>query len=115
MTRQRNLRRALVSIVPAALLAKLLPGQDITNNPAPMPPAHPDDVRLPNGKKQRDAILKADYEQNVKDAQELVTRARDFQQGLEKSDQYVFSLGLLKQLDDIEKIARRIRGRMRKI
>jgi hypothetical protein len=115
MIRHRNLRRVLVGIAPAALLAKLLPGQDMAGPPAPIPPNHPDDVRLPNGKKQRDAILKADYEQNVKDAQDLVARARNFQQELEKSDQYVLSLGLLKELDDIEKIARRIRGRMRRI
>src|SRR5690242_452658 len=111
MARHRNLRRTLVSIAPAALLAKLLPGQDSPNSPAPLPPDHQDEVRLPNGKKQRDVILKADYEQNVKDAQDLATRARNFQQELEKSDQYVLSLGLLKELDDIEKIARRIRGR----
>jgi hypothetical protein len=115
MTRHRNLRRVLVSIAPAALLAKLLPAQDLSTAPPPMPPVHPDDVRLPNGKKQRDAILKADYDQNVKDAQELVTRARNFQQELEKSDQFVLSLGLLKELDNIEKITRRIRGRMRRI
>ena len=115
MTRHRNLRRVLLRIAPAALFARLLPAQDITDSPVPVPPTHPDDVRLPNGKKQRDAILKADYEQNVKDAQDLVSRARDFQQQLEKSDQYVLSLGLLKELDDIEKITRRIRGRMRRI
>ena len=116
MTRHRNLRRVLVSIAPAALLAKLLPGQDITEPPGAIPPNHPpEDIRLPNGKKQRDAILKADYEQNVKDAQDLVMRTRNFQQELEKSDQFVLSLGLLKELDDIEKITRRIRGRMRRI
>lgn len=115
MIRHRNLRRVLVSIAPAALLARLLPAQDITDSPVPVPPNHPEDVRLPNGKKQRDAILKADYEQNIKDAQDLASRTRDFQRELEKSDQYVLSLGLLKELDDIEKITRRIRGRMRRI
>ena len=115
MTRHQKLRRILVSVAPAALLAKLLPGQDSPNSPPPGLPNHPDDVRLPNGKKQRDEILKADYEQNVKDAQDLVMRTRNFQQELEKSDKYVLSLGLLKELDDIEKITRRIRGRMRRI
>jgi hypothetical protein len=115
MTRHRNLRRVFLGMAPATLLARFLPAQEIPSYPPPIPPSRPDDVRLPNGKKQRDAILKADYEHNLKDAQELVTRTRDFQQGLEKSDQYVLSLGLLKQLDDIEKITRRIRGRMRRI
>ncbi len=51
-----------------------------------------DDVRLPNGKKQQDEILKADYEQNVKDAQELSNLARSFEEDLEKDDRFVLSL-----------------------
>jgi hypothetical protein len=96
------------------MAARLLPAQELPGATDLGPPSRPDDVRLPNGKKQRDAILKADYEQNVRDAQALAARAKDFQRELEKSDQYVLSLGLLKELDDIEKITRRIRGRMRR-
>jgi hypothetical protein len=113
MARSRNLRRVLLLIPPAALAASLLPAQELPGVEPP-PANHPDDIRLPNGKKQRDAILKADYEQNVKDAQALVARAKDFQRELEKSDPYVLSLGLLKELDDLEKITKRIRGRMRR-
>jgi hypothetical protein len=113
MERRRNLRRVLLLIPPAAAAASLLSAQE---PPGVEPPVatRPDDIRLPNGKKQRDAILKADYEQNVKDAQTLVAHVKDFQRDLEKSDEYVLSLGLLKQLDDIEKITKRIRGRMRR-
>jgi hypothetical protein len=82
------------------------------NLPAPSDP--PEDVRLPNGKKQQDEILKADYEQNVKDAQELLNIARSFEEDLEKDDRYVFSLASLKKLDEIEKLTRRIRGRMKR-
>jgi hypothetical protein len=113
MERRRNLRRVLLLIPPAAVAASLLSAQEPPGVEPPVAP-RPDDIRLPNGKKQRDAILKADYEQNVKDAQTLVAHAKDFQRDLEKSDQYVLSLGLLKQLDDIEKVAKRIRGRMRR-
>ena len=69
---------------------------------------------LPNGKKQSDEILKAEYEKNVKDAQELVDTARAFEEDLEKDDRYVLSLSSLKKLDDIERLTKRIRSRMKR-
>jgi hypothetical protein len=77
-------------------------------------PGDSDDVRLPNGKKQSDEILKAEYEKNVKDAQELTNIARSFEEDLEKDDRYVLSLSSLKKLDDIEKLTKRIRSRMKR-
>ena len=76
-------------------------------------PGTPDDTRLPNGKLQREEILKADYDLNLKDARELIDAARSFELNLEKSDRYVLSLALLKKLDDIDKITKRLRNRMR--
>jgi hypothetical protein len=76
-------------------------------------PGVQEDPRLPNGKIQRDEILKADYEQNLKDARDLMDLTKQFELDLEKSDRFVLSLGLLKKLDDIDRITKRIRGRMR--
>jgi hypothetical protein len=104
-----RIRRALLLLVPAALLDTRL----IAQKPLPAP-GDPEDVRLPNGKKQQDEILKADYEQNVKDAQELLNIARSFEEDLEKDDRYVLSLSSLKKLDEMEKLTRRIRGRMKR-
>ena len=81
-----------------------------SSSAAPRPTA----IRLPNGKKQSDEILKAEYEKNLKDAQELVSTAKAFEEDLEKDDRYVLSLSSLKKLDDIEKLTRRIRGRMKR-
>ncbi len=80
----------------------------------PVPGVAPEDVRLPNGKLQRDAILKADYEQNLKDARTLIDMAKSFELDLEKSDANVLSLGLLKKLDEFDKMTKRIRSRMRR-
>lgn len=110
---QSRVRRSLLLALPAALGARLLPGQV-----APSPPPLPDedtDVRLPNGKSQRDEIAKADYEKNVKDARELVSTATSFEEELEKDDRYVLSVSSLKKLDDIEKLTRRLRGRLKRI
>jgi hypothetical protein len=79
----------------------------------PPPPTQQEDVKLPNGKSQRDEILKAEHEQNVKDAAELVELAQQLQQEIEKNDRYVFSINTLKKTDDIEKLVKKIRARMR--
>jgi hypothetical protein len=71
------------------------------------------DVQLPSGKSQRDEILKAEREQNIKDAAQLVELAQQLQLELEKNDRFVFSIATLKKTDDIEKLARKIRSRMR--
>ena len=70
--------------------------------------------RLPSGKLQSDVILKADYEQNVKDARELTSLSKAIELDFDRNDQYVLSLNTLKKLDDIEKITKRIRGRIRR-
>lgn len=113
LTIHSRVRRALLLLVPAALGAPLLPAQK-TSEPG-FPGDAPEDIRLPNGKKQSDEILKAEYEQNVRDAQELVNTARSFEEDLEKDDRFVLSISSLKKLDDIEKLTKRIRGRMKRI
>jgi hypothetical protein len=70
--------------------------------------------RLPNGRMQRDEILKADYEHNIEDVGEMIRLAEDLKANLEKNTQYVFSLQDVKKLDDIEKLTRRIRSRMKR-
>jgi hypothetical protein len=72
-----------------------------------------DDIQLPNGKSQRDEILKLEREQNIKDAAQLAQLAEDLKVDLEKNDRFVFSLNTLKKTDDIEKLAKKIRSRMR--
>jgi len=79
----------------------------------PVPESKPDEVRLPSGKLQRDEILKAEHEQNVKDAAQLSELAQQLQQDLEKEDRFVLSISTLKKTEDIEKLARKIRTRLR--
>jgi len=84
----------------------------------PRPPgADPDtqdhDVKLPNGKSQRDEILKAEHEENLKDAARLVELSQGLKADLEKNDTFVLSMGTIKKTDDIEKLVKKIRARMR--
>jgi hypothetical protein len=84
--------------------------------PAPLQNADdkPKDVRMPNGKIQTDEILKDDYAKNLKDARDLTGLARGLEEDLEKNEAFVFSLTTLKRLDDMERLTKRIRSRMKR-
>jgi hypothetical protein len=68
--------------------------------------------RLPGGRAQRDALLKAEYEQNLKDAARLVELSGDLKRLLENSERYVLSVEALKKTDEIEKLAKKIHSRI---
>jgi hypothetical protein len=80
----------------------------------PFPPSLPqEDTKLPNGKSQRDEILKAELQENIKDAARLVEMAEGLKADLEKNDRFVLSMDTLKKTDDIEKLVKKIRTRLR--
>lgn len=106
-----RLRRSLVTLALAAVCALTSAGQ--APRPRPIDPNEPDDITFPNGKSQRDEILKEEHAQSLKDAAQLIELAQQLKQDLEKNDRYVLSLNDLKKTDDIEKLARKIRTRMR--
>jgi len=103
---RRALLRSGLALAPAVVAASLLRAQTTPDEPA--------EKRMPNGQLQTDVILKADYEQNVKDARELTALAKSIELDFDKNDQNVLSLGLLKKLDDVDKLTKRIRGRVRR-
>jgi hypothetical protein len=104
-------RCALIAgLAAAAWMASAQRGAGAARPPAADPQQ---DVQLPSGKSQRDEILKAEREQNIKDAAQLVDLAQQLQLELEKNDRFVFSIATMKKTDDIEKLAKKIRSRMR--
>jgi hypothetical protein len=82
---------------------------------SPQTPADgPGNIRLPSGKLQRDEILKAEHQKNLEDASELMKLSEDLKIDIEKGDGQVLSLSALKKVDQIEKLAKRIRGRLKR-
>ena len=85
--------------------------------PPRTPPSRPGsdpDVKLPDGRSQRNAIAKEDYKKSLEDARELVKLAESLQSELEKNDQFVVSVSEIRKTEDIEKLAKRIRGRLKR-
>jgi len=80
----------------------------------PPPPGTPSDARLPSGKLQRDEIARADYKHNLEDAAQLLKLATELKADLDKETAFVVSVKEIKKTEDIEKLARGIRGRMKR-
>ena len=95
----------------AAVLAQ---GQDPQQDrQLPIPPNPNEDVKLPNGKSQKDLIAKEDHEQAMKDVNELISIAEQLRDELQKSGEHVISVSSVKKTEDIERLARKIRGRLK--
>lgn len=99
--------------LPLLLFAGLVWAQEPQQPPIPSPRTEPE-TRLPNGKSQKDAIAKEDYEKSLEDVRELVKLAQELQANLEKNDRFVVSISDIRKTEDIEKLAKRIRGRLKR-
>lgn len=105
-------RIALLNLLAsAAAIAQVQDQQD--DRRLPLPPNPNDDVKLPNGKSQKDLIAKEDHEQALKDLNELITVAEQLRDELQKSGEHVVSMSSLKKTDDIERLVRKVRGRLK--
>lgn len=76
----------------------------------------PDDegLRLPNGKLQRDAILKHEHGKNLDELKEIHELSGELIEELEEDTEFVLSLKSLKKLERIEKLSKDVRKRIKK-
>ena len=110
MKMAQNMKLCIMLFAALALCAQ------IEQQPQPSfpPEGPPHDIRLPNGKSQRQEMLKADYKKTLEDARQLSKLADELKTGLEKNDYNVLSLDTLKKTDEIDKLARKIRDRLKR-
>lgn len=66
---------------------------------------------MPDGTLQSEAILKEEHKRNLADVERIKTLAGEVEEELKKFGHHVLSTGLLKKLEEIEKIAKRMRSR----
>ena len=81
---------------------------------APPAPGTAPDTQFPNGKSQPEEILKLDHKKNLADAAAMAELAEEVSEDLEKDDRFVYSLKTMKKLDEIEKLTKAIRARLKK-
>jgi ABC-type Zn2+ transport system substrate-binding protein/surface adhesin len=75
---------------------------------------HDPDIKLPNGKSQREEMLKSEHEQSLQDAAQMVKLSEELKADLEKDTRYVVSIQTIKKTEEIEKLAKKIRGRLKR-
>lgn len=63
---------------------------------------------------QRDAIIKADHKRNLADAVAPLKLAEELKTDLEKEDPLIVSARNIKQMEDIQKLARSVQGRLKR-
>ena len=106
-------RTALLCLVSCPLVTAQEEAPQSPHREVPVPPNPDRDRKLPNGKSQNDAIAKAAHDQALKDTNNLITLAEQLRDELQKAGTYVVPVSSLKKTDEIEKLARRIRGRLK--
>lgn len=93
-----------------ALLSAAAGGQD------PLPPLSPPDEtqrKLPDGRLQVNAIVEANHKRALGDTKRLRTLIEEFATELEKDTRWVLSVAQLKRLEEIERVAKRLQGRLK--
>lgn len=63
---------------------------------------------------QVEELLKADHAKSLDDAAKLIKLSEELKIELEKNDRHVLSMSAIKKTEEIEKLAKRIRGRMKR-
>lgn len=69
---------------------------------------------MPDGRLQTEVMLEAEHKRSLAEAQVLVELALAVKAELERDTRHVLSLSQLKRLDEIERVAKRLRGRLKK-
>ena len=105
-------RNALFSFLLATAM-NARPQHQEPDNRRTLPDPEPEDTKLPNGKSQKDAISKQEHADALKDVESLIHLAEELRDDLKHSGEYVVSVSSLRKTEDIEKLARRIRGRLK--
>ncbi len=70
--------------------------------------------KLPNGKIQAEEILKADHAKSLKDLKQITELSQSLAEEMERDTSHVLSLNSIKKIEEIDKLARRVRDRMRR-
>ena len=104
-----RLRTAVFLILACAALLGQRRGIDPPDDPFGRP-----DIKLPSGKSQRDEIVRADHKRNQEDSVKLAMLTAELRDELAVADSHIVSVKMLKKIDDIEKLARGIRGRLKR-
>lgn len=85
------------------------PGTRVPNRQVPFPQPAPEQIPEKN-QKQKDALLKYNFSKLKKHADELAELAHSLQKKIDQSNQNVLSLDVVRDAEEIEKLAKKIKN-----
>ena len=71
--------------------------------------------RMPAGRSRNLTILKSDARKSKEDIEKLLALAQALREDIERSEHHAVDLGAVRKTEEIEKLAKRIRGRMKRV
>ena len=71
-------------------------------------------VVLPSGKLQHDEVIKMEHQKTIEDAAQLLKLSQEVKDDFDQTGLYAVSAKTLKKLDDIDKLARGMRARIKR-
>ena len=71
--------------------------------------------RMPDGSSRRLTILKSDAKKSKEDIEKLIALAHELREAIERSEYHAVDLGAVRKTEEIERLAKRIRGRMKRV
>jgi hypothetical protein len=66
-----------------------------------------------NDRHKKELIAQESYKESLDDTKKLIATAEELKAELEKNDRYVVSMAAIRKTEEIEKLAKRIRGRLK--
>lgn len=93
-----KLRRGIVFLLLAPLLAQ----------------REEDEPRMPDGRSRKLMILKSDVEKSKEDIAKLIALAEELQEDIDRNEYHTVDLGAVRKTQEIEKLVKRIRARMKR-
>jgi hypothetical protein len=73
------------------------------------------DHKLPDGSSRTLMVLKSDAKKSKADIEKLIELAGELQQEIERHEYHVVDLGSLRKTEEIERLIKRIKGRMKRV
>jgi hypothetical protein len=70
-------------------------------------------TRMSDDPRKKEQVAKAAYQESLDDTRKLIAAAEELKAELEKNDRYVVSMSAIRKTEDIEKLAKRIRSRLK--
>jgi hypothetical protein len=99
-------------ILSAALALGVIAAQGPDPLSLPPRPNEEEPKRLPDGRLQSEAIIKDELKRNLADIEKMNQLLAEVKTDMEKNEGHVLSLGSVKKLEELEKLSKKIRGRM---